>query len=158
MRSCLMAAGLLLAVLSGSCEDGTGSGPAPKVGSVTVTPGSRTLISNGASLQLTATLRASNGNVLLPRPMTWSSDEPVIARVDSKGLVTGVSAGSTTVTATCEGVSGTATITVVGRVSLALAFVSKRDGNEEIYGMNADGSVQINLTNNTLADRDPVWS
>jgi Tol biopolymer transport system component len=39
-----------------------------------------------------------------------------------------------------------------------IAFVSDRDGNDEIYVMNADGSNQVNLTKNDSADRDPIWS
>jgi hypothetical protein len=33
-----------------------------------------------------------------------------------------------------------------------IAFTSRRDGNEEIYVMNADGTEQTNLTNNSAAD------
>lgn len=39
-----------------------------------------------------------------------------------------------------------------------LAFVSDRDGNEEIYLMNADGKGQQRLTNSPAADTDPDWS
>ncbi len=39
-----------------------------------------------------------------------------------------------------------------------LAFVSNRDGNDEIYVMNADGSSQTRLTNNAAFDFDPAWS
>jgi len=39
-----------------------------------------------------------------------------------------------------------------------LAFVSKRDGNNEIYLMNPDGSALINLTNNPAFDWEPAWS
>jgi len=39
-----------------------------------------------------------------------------------------------------------------------IAFTSNRDGNGEIYVMNADGSGQINLTNNPVHDDDPAWS
>jgi Tol biopolymer transport system component len=40
-----------------------------------------------------------------------------------------------------------------------IAFVSRRDGNLEVYSMNADGSGQRRLTrNNTVGDSDPVWS
>ena len=38
-----------------------------------------------------------------------------------------------------------------------IAFVSERDGNKEIYVMNADGTHQINLNNNPCDDRDPDW-
>ncbi len=39
-----------------------------------------------------------------------------------------------------------------------ISFFSDRDGNAEIYVMNADGSGQTNLTNNSGEDYDPVWS
>ena len=39
-----------------------------------------------------------------------------------------------------------------------LAFESLRDGNHEIYVMNADGSDQTNLTKNPASDRSPAWS
>jgi Tol biopolymer transport system component len=39
-----------------------------------------------------------------------------------------------------------------------IAFVSRRDGNLEIYVMNADGSEQRRLTRNTVRDSNPVWS
>jgi WD40-like Beta Propeller Repeat len=38
-----------------------------------------------------------------------------------------------------------------------IAFVSTRDGNPEIYVMNADGSDQRRLTRNTGVDRQPAW-
>jgi Tol biopolymer transport system component len=39
-----------------------------------------------------------------------------------------------------------------------IAFFSDRDGNYEIYSMNADGSGQTNLTNNAAADEFTKWS
>jgi len=39
-----------------------------------------------------------------------------------------------------------------------IAFVSYRDGNEEIYVMNSDGSGVTRLTNNLAWDRWPAWS
>jgi len=39
-----------------------------------------------------------------------------------------------------------------------LAFVSERDGNAEIYVMNADGSEQENLTRQPANDSHPSWS
>jgi Tol biopolymer transport system component len=39
-----------------------------------------------------------------------------------------------------------------------IAFVSDRDGNQEIYVMNADGSGVTRLTNNPAEDHSPVWS
>jgi len=39
-----------------------------------------------------------------------------------------------------------------------IAFTSYRDGNDEIYIMNTDGSGQTNLTNNPAGDYYPYWS
>ena len=39
-----------------------------------------------------------------------------------------------------------------------IVFSSNRDGNSEIYAMNADGSNQTRLTNHPGYDGDPVWS
>ena len=39
-----------------------------------------------------------------------------------------------------------------------IAFVSRRDGNLEIYVINSDGSGQRRLTRNTVGDSHPVWS
>src|SRR2546423_13332428 len=39
-----------------------------------------------------------------------------------------------------------------------IVFSSDRDGNPEIYTMNADGTNQTRLTNNSDTDDLPVWS
>jgi len=42
--------------------------------------------------------------------------------------------------------------------SRKIAFMSDRDGNNEIYVMNTDGSGQKNLTNYPAEDAEPAWS
>ncbi len=39
-----------------------------------------------------------------------------------------------------------------------VVFQSNRDGNTEVYKMNADATGQVNLTNNPAADANPDWS
>jgi hypothetical protein len=39
-----------------------------------------------------------------------------------------------------------------------IAFETVRDGNSEIYVMDADGSNQVNLTRNSADDQAPAWS
>jgi TolB protein len=38
-----------------------------------------------------------------------------------------------------------------------IAFTAERDGDSEIYVMNAAGSGQTNLTNNSADDLDTSW-
>jgi hypothetical protein len=81
------------------------------VAQVRVTTASPTLLVAGTR-QLVATLMDASGNVLSGRPVTWSSGAPAIAAVSSTGLVTGRAIGAVTITATSEGKSGTAAVTV----------------------------------------------
>src|SRR5207249_89042 len=81
------------------------------VASVTVSPSSAN-VPAGSALQLTATPKDANGNALSGRTITWSSSNTAVVTVSSSGLVTGIVAGSATITATSEGQSGTAAITV----------------------------------------------
>lgn len=89
----------------------TANTSAPAVASVTVSPPTTTL-AVGASATLTATVKASNGTVLTGRTVTWSSSAPNVATVSNSGVVTAVAAGNATITATSEGKSGTASVTV----------------------------------------------
>jgi len=68
----------------------------------------------GATLQLTATLRDAEGNVLENRQVDWSSGDTNIATVDATGLVTGVGRGLVEVTASSEGVSASVEVRISG--------------------------------------------
>src|SRR6266540_2282050 len=89
--------------------------PAP-VASVTVTPATVSMLV-GAAAPLTAITLDSAGNVLSGRATAWSTSNPAVASVSGSGLVTGVVAGSATITATSEGQSGTAAISVTAPVT-----------------------------------------
>src|SRR6185503_19500443 len=81
------------------------------VASVTVSPTTVSQLA-GTTQQFSATLRDSSGNVLLGRTVSWGSSNAAIAVVNSAGLENSVSAGSATITATSEGIKGTAGVTV----------------------------------------------
>jgi uncharacterized protein YjdB len=88
------------------------------VASVAVSPSSGS-VPVGGSLPLTATPQDASGAPLSGRVVTWSSGNTAIATVSSSGLVTGVGAGGpVTITATSEGKSGTAAITVTAPTGL----------------------------------------
>src|SRR2546426_1256363 len=96
----------------------------PVVASVTVAPPSDTVIV-GETTQLTATVKDAAGHVLTDRVVTWSSSNAGVATISSTGLVTGVTANAVTViTATSEGVSGSATITVKALLPASYASVA----------------------------------
>jgi len=82
------------------------------VATVDVTPASVSVFVGGL-VQLNAEPRSVSGASLASRPVTWASSDASIASVDSTGLVTGVAPGTVTITATSEGVAGTATVTVL---------------------------------------------
>jgi Bacterial Ig-like domain (group 2) len=84
--------------------------PAP-VATVTVSPATASVVV-GQTVQLSVVTRDASGNVLTGRVVTWVSASGSIASVLSSGLVTGVAPGTAVVTATSEGVSGQATVTV----------------------------------------------
>jgi len=95
---------------SGSAAVSVTPVPVP-VASVSVSPASAN-VTAGQTVQLTATPRDAGGNVLTGRVVTWGSSNTAVATVNGNGLVTGVAAGSATITATSEGRSGTATVSV----------------------------------------------
>ncbi|MBL0171955.1 MAG: Ig-like domain-containing protein [Gemmatimonadaceae bacterium] len=82
------------------------------VASVTVTPATAELFLGGAPLQLTAVPKSPAGAAIAGRTVTWASASPTIASVSSTGLVTGVAAGAANITATADGIVGSATIQV----------------------------------------------
>ncbi len=83
----------------------------PSVATVTVTANTSS-ITPGQTTQATATVRDSAGSVLTGYSVTWVSSNPAAATVSGTGLVAGVAAGATTVTATAGGKSGSVVITV----------------------------------------------
>ena len=81
------------------------------VASVTVSPATANL-QQGQTRQLTATPQDASGNALSGRVVTWASGNTAVATVSGSGLVSGVAAGSAAITATSEGKSGSASVTV----------------------------------------------
>lgn len=116
-RILLAAAGIAVVVFALSCSDDsrspiTPTGPnnakgGPKIKSITVSPSSAT-ITVGQTVQLTATVTPGSVSTTI----SWASSNPAAATVSQSGLVSGVAAGSTTISASGSGVTGTSSITV----------------------------------------------
>jgi uncharacterized protein YjdB len=81
------------------------------VASVDVTPSTLSVVVKQTGT-LVATPRDQAGNALAGRSVTWSSSDATVASVSLAGVVTGAAVGTATITATSEGKSGTAAVTV----------------------------------------------
>jgi len=126
------------------------------VASVDVTPPSAS-VQAGQTVQLTATPRDAGGTPLSGRTVTWSSSNTAVATVSNSGLVSGVTPGTATITATSEGKSGTSSVTVTN-VPVATVDVTPPSASVQ-----AGQTVQLTGTprdagGNPLSGRTVTWS
>ena len=138
------------------------------VDSIIVAPSTQAL-TVGQTAQLTATGIQNHGthpstSTNVTNEVTWTSSSPAVATVNSSGLVTAVSAGTTSVTASMAGfggtVTGTSVITVTGNQitpSEPLASLAVDPGAQTALSVNqtvnfiaigtTNASATVNLTN-----------
>jgi len=149
----LLAAALVLLVGSVQC-----SGPTePKVkpiATVSVSRGSVSLLV-GQSAQLSATVADANGTTYTDRVVTWSSSDASKASVSSSGLVSAVAPGSATITATCEGKTSGASVTVapvpVATVGISAATVQLLVGQTQQLTASSKDSAGGDLAGRSFA-------
>jgi WD40 repeat protein len=132
------------------------------VASVAITPATAS-ISTGETQTYSARVIDLHGATLAGRAIAWSTSDPNIARADTGGVVTGVTAGTATVAAMSDGVQGTAQLTVnPAGPRGTIAFLSTRGNPEapqnDVYVMNADGSNVRRLTSTGDQDEFPNLS
>ena len=89
---------------------GSSSVSPSQVATMTVDP-TNPMLDPDSTVQLTATVLASGGDPM-NRSVSWDSSDPSIASVSPSGLVTGLDFGAAEITATSDGVVGTATVAV----------------------------------------------
>lgn len=141
------------AVISASVDAVTATLPvsvrvtAPKpVASVVVSPATAS-IAVGGSVPLVATLKDAQGNVLTDRTVAWTSSNLSVANGTASGytaVIQGLAVGIATISATSEGVTGSAAVTVTsGTGSIPLTCSGLAGG--QVFG--ADGQYLGRLTN-----------
>ncbi|HSE52919.1 MAG TPA: Ig-like domain-containing protein, partial [Gemmatimonadales bacterium] len=92
---------------------------------VTVTPANSGVLV-AAGVQLTAHAFDAGGNPLTGRSFDWESSDPAIAAVTTTGIVIGLAQGGpVTITASAEGKSGSALVSVATRPATRLAFAEQ---------------------------------
>jgi uncharacterized protein YjdB len=129
---------------------------AKPVASVTITPANGSAVV-GQSAQLTANALDASGAPLAGKTFTWQSSDPSIATVSAAGLVTTLAVGTTTVSATTGGVTGTGTFTVTN-VPVAVVGVQP-----SALQLTAGGTAQLAVTGTdaaggSLGQRVAQWS
>jgi len=125
-RSALAQLGLIVIVAAcGGGDGGTdpGPGPGPTVNSVEIA-GASTSVEVGQSIQLTATARDAQNNVVSGKTFVWTSNNQGVATVSPTGLVQGIAAGAASISATTDGRSGSYAMSVTAPPQLVLSTVS----------------------------------
>src|SRR5437899_545408 len=82
------------------------------VAQVVVAPVTASLDALGRTQRFSASALDASGNVIPGPAFTWTSDNPLVAPVDVSGIVTALANGGATITATTNGISGSATCSV----------------------------------------------
>jgi glucose/arabinose dehydrogenase len=103
---------ILAGLVPGCSEGGDVQAPDPSPVAALAVTAPATTIGVGQTIQLTATARDAEGNVLEDRALDWASSEPSIATVSETGLVAGLAQGEAVISATAEGITGSLAITV----------------------------------------------
>ncbi len=101
-----------------------------------------TSVTEGETITLSATTTPKGGTV------TWKSSDTSIATVDSSGKVTGVSAGTATITATCGDIKATYDITVEKDYASDTTSLLEDNSGNQVYVKDSSG----NYTEATYAD------
>ena len=143
----------ITATSEGKSASATVTVPAP-VASVLVTPATASIVA-GQTTTLTAQPRDSAG-AALSRPVAWTSSNQAVATVSTSGVVTAVAPGTATITATSEGKSGTATVTVPARVSRVV--VSPADSSIAVGATLQYRAATLDANGQPLSGRSCTWA
>ena len=147
------------AVISATCEGQTGGCQITvtqvPVSAVVVSPANSS-VQAGATLQLTATVKDSQGKVITGREISWSSSAPALAAVSSAGLVTGAIAGSAKITAMCEGKTGSASLSIT-EAPMAAVSVAPASLSLEV-GQKGELKATVSDTTGKTMNRPVSWS
>ena len=114
-----------------------------------------TIAKNG-SAQLTATIKPDDAT---NKTITWDSSEKTVATVDENGLVTAVSPGETTITATAGEKSATCVVTVSDEEDLIATFTNKDSINRDIdLGKDTRFRLTVKMKNINAPAPEIVWT
>ena len=151
---------------AGSASSGIDVTVMQSAGRIVITPEEATLMSLGATVQLTATVLDDNGQQVEGAVVTWQSSDASVAAVSAQGLVTAVSNGVTRIWATSGNAMSSIAVTVQLPVpspdrDVLIALYNAMDGPnwsnnsnwlserhvDEWYGVNTDEEGRVTALN-----------
>ena len=111
----------------------------------------------GEKMQLTATVQPDNA---YNKKVTWTSTVPEVAAVDENGLVTAVAVGNTTIIATTEDGSFTATceITVKAPQTVAVTGVTISQDTAQLTAAGAVIQLSASVLPDDATNKEVTWS
>ena len=127
-------------------------GPAARV-AITPAPSK---VAIGQRLRLSAVSYSKEGDPRDDRP-SWTSSNQAVARVDGNGVVTGVAAGRTTLSATVGGVAGRITIEVPA-ARVASVDIRPREANGKQGDVVRFSARALDANGAEIAGLTPTWS
>jgi len=155
----LLSLSIALVALTTGCGgggDGATTAPPAPVATVNVALSAATLIA-GANGSATASLTDASGKTLAGRTITWNSSAGNVATVDVAGNIVAVSPGTASITATSEGRTGSAQLTVipppVATVTVTASATSIAAGNTTTASV-----VLRDAAGNALSGRAVSWA
>jgi trimeric autotransporter adhesin len=127
-----------------------------RVSSLLMSPAATTLLV-GQTQTITATPRDSTGAALTGRGIAWSTSNAVVGPISATGVFTAVTPGTTTLTASSEGVSSSAAITVI---PVPVASVAITPATRSLYVTQTQQltSSTLDSIGGTLTGRTTTWS
>jgi uncharacterized protein YjdB len=131
----------------------------PPVASVRITPSTAT-VTIGATTQLSAATLDASGATLSGRTVTWTTSDGTKATVSQAGVVTGITAGTVTISATSENVIGTASVTVTAPSNgpVATVTVSPPSSSVAIGATQQLSATTLDAAGSVVTGRTIAWS
>jgi len=159
MRNLILAVfGLVFA--GAACSKDTSAPPAGAayVALVSVTLPSPTVVV-GETEHGVATAKDVTGTPLSGRLMIWRSSVPAVASVNDAGMISALAPGATMISASAEGVSGSASLTVNAPAPVPVASVSvSLSASSVVVGQSAQATATVkDASGNTLSGRVVTW-
>ena len=144
---------VMTASFNGKNASTTVTVPAATLVSIAVTPATASIAVGGVQQFVATATYSDNSNAIITNSATWTSGTIASATVLNTGIATGITAGTSTITATSGGQSGSALLTVTA-VAIPPVINPINLGRAASFGVLAGTSITNNSGGTTLITGD----